>query len=123
MKLLIAEHQPQIISALHLLIGQEKDITLVGDVHSSELLMDTIKEESPHILLLNWELPLFNPFLLLPRIKLLYPSLFIVAISGRPETRGDALALGVDLFFHRFERVENLLESLRGLPCSKTLHE
>lgn len=119
MKLLIAEHQPHIISALHLVIGQEKDITIVGDVHTSELLMGTIKEESPHILLLNWELPHFNPYLLLPRIKLLYPSLIIVAISGKPEIRDDALALGVDLFFHRFERVEELLERLRGFLLSK----
>lgn len=115
MKIMIAEYQPQIVSALELVVAQEKDICLVGEVHSSNTILEKVKDLSPDVLFLNWELPGFNPFIIIPRIKFLFPSLKIVALSGRPEVREEAMALGVDIFFHRFERVGELLEKLRGI--------
>lgn len=119
MKIMIAEYQPQIVSALQLVVEQEEDVRLVGEIHSTESIMDRIKELDPDVLFLNWELPSINPFIIVPRIKLLFPLLTIVAISGRPEVREEAMALGVDIFFHRFERVGDLLEKLRGLVKNK----
>lgn len=112
MKILIADYQPQMISALRLLVAQNPKEWTVAEVNQASHLMKTVTDLTPDVLLLNWELPGFDPFFLIPRLTFLYPSLMIVAISGRPEVREEAMALGVHLFFHRWERIHDLLEKI-----------
>lgn len=121
MEIIIADYQPQILSALRLMVEQYPNTSIVAEVNKGDTILELVKEKTPDLLLLNWELPGLNPVMQIPQLSLRFPSLFIVAISGRPEEKGEAMALGVDLFMHRWQRIDDLLGKMREMRNVKEM--
>jgi DNA-binding NarL/FixJ family response regulator len=119
-RVLIADDQPQVRSALRLLLGQEPGVTVVGEAEDAEQALKLATGRQPDLVLLDWELP-GRPAAdasagtgqrLLPALRARRPCLKVVALSGRPEARRAALAAGADAFVSKGDPPEQLLAAL-----------
>ena len=109
MRVLIADDQPQVRSALRLLLEQEVGVMVVGEADNAEQALELTKEQRPDLVLLDWELPGHNDASALAELRAAWPGLVVIALSGRPEARQAALAAGVDAFVSKGYPPERLL--------------
>lgn len=115
MRVLLADDQVEIRSGLRLLLDQEPEVEVAGEVSAIDGLLASTREARPDVILLDWELAGLRVAEHLPVLRSLRPGLRIVALSGRPESRRDALASGADAFVSKGDQPERLLAALRGL--------
>jgi two-component system response regulator DesR len=124
MRVLIADDEAKVRSALRLLLEQESYLEVVGEVGSIEGLLPLVKAIRPQVLLLDWELLGVHGEELVPDLRALRPDLVLVALSGRPEARRTALEAGADAFVSKGDPPESLLASIRyGCACAVSLPE
>lgn len=114
MRILLADDQPHIRSALRLLLDQEPNLNVVGEAIDAETLCTQIQVTQPDLLLLDWELPGWPETDLLAILRFLYPRLLIIALSGQIEAREAALSAGVDFFVSKCHPPAQLLSTLRA---------
>jgi len=125
-RVLLADDQEKVRSALRLLIEQELGFFVVGEADAADELLRSILKTYPQIVLLDWELPGLPDAHKLDALRLLNPHLKIIALSGAPEARKSALAEGVDGFISKSEPPDKVLQALyfvhdkvwRSLPQS-----
>jgi DNA-binding NarL/FixJ family response regulator len=60
MRVLLADDQPALRSAVRFLLEQEPDLSIVGEVGDVAGLMERVAALHPDLLLLDWELPGLN---------------------------------------------------------------
>lgn len=117
MRILLADDQPALRSAVRFLLEQEPDLSIVGEVGDVAGLMERVAALHPDLLLLDWELPGLNAVRSARHvINFLYaecPDLHIIVLSGRPEVGLLALAVGADSFVSKADPPERLLAALR----------
>jgi two-component system response regulator DesR len=113
MRILLADDQEKVRSALKLFIEQEGGFCVVGEAITASDLLHNIIRTNPQVVLLDWELPGLpdSPYKLNP-LRLVAPDLKIIALSGVPEARKSALAEGADGFVSKSEPPENVLRAL-----------
>jgi len=115
MLVLLADDQAKVRSALRLLLEQEADIEILGEAVDTTGLLDWAKASCPDVVLLDWELPGLPASEVLGLLRLRRPGLRVIALSGRPTTRQDALAAGADAFVSKGEPSECLLKALGAI--------
>ena len=117
MRVLLADDQADLRSALRLLLEQEPGVELVGEVADVDTLLSQVEISHPDLLLLDWELPGLPADAgrrLLAVLHMCRPFLQVIVLSGRPESNRSALAAGADLFVSKTEPPDRLLAVLRG---------
>jgi CBS domain-containing protein len=113
MHVLLADDQPQVRSALRLVLDHEPEMQVVGEVTNAETLLTQTRTIHPDLILLDWELPGLAMKNLLPSLRKDSPYLLIIALSGQLEARQNALEAGADGFVSKGDPPERLLEILR----------
>jgi DNA-binding NarL/FixJ family response regulator len=117
MRVLIADDQPQVRSALRLLLEQEPGLTVIADAASATTLLAQADRLHPDLILLDWELPGRPAEELLAIVREIYPQIVVVALSGRLGARPAALAAGVDAFVSKGDPAEHVLDTLHALAA------
>lgn len=112
MKVLLADDQIKVRSALRLLLEQQTDVEILGEAVDSTGVLDWIRVACPDVILLDWELPGLQTTQLVGAVREICPGVRTVAMSGRPESRTAALAAGVDVFVSKGEPPERLLSGI-----------
>ena len=115
MRVLLADDRAEIRSGLRLLLDQEPDLEVAGEVAEIDGLLALTRETRPDVILLDWELAGLLIAQHLPLLRSFRPGLRIIALSERPESRQAALASGADAFVSKGDQPEHLLIALRGL--------
>jgi len=123
MKVLLADDQVEIRSALRLLLDQRPGLTVTGEAVDEEDLIDKARETRPDLVLLDWELPAHGRFhgrcgsaiKLMSSLRAVCPGVKVIALSGRPEAQAEALSAGAEMFVSKGEPPERLLEALRAV--------
>lgn len=115
MRVLLADDQPQVRSALRLLLEHEAEMQVVDEVTNTEDLLAQAQATSPDVLLLDWELPGLPATILLATLRKGYPHLAVIALSGQLEARRAALAAGADAFISKSDPADQLLTILREM--------
>jgi DNA-binding NarL/FixJ family response regulator len=113
MRVLVADDQARVRSALRLLLDQEPDICICGEASDAWVLLDQVKATGPDLVLLDWELPGSQAGEVLRTLRQSHPALRVVALSGRPEARRAALLAGADGFVSKGDPPEELVRVLR----------
>jgi DNA-binding NarL/FixJ family response regulator len=117
MRVLLADDQPALRSAVRFLLEQEPNVAIIGEATDVSGLIDRVAELHPDLLLLDWELPgLTSTRSVRDVINYLYascPNLQIIVLSGRPEASRHALAVGAGAFVSKADPPERLLAALR----------
>ena len=119
MRVLLADGQSRVRSALRLLLDQHPGIHILGEAMDATGLADWIKAARPDLVLLDWELPGLDaghhsslPPRSVPALRELCPGLAVIALSSRPEARLQALAAGADAFVSKGDPPEALLAAI-----------
>jgi len=128
MRILLADDQAKVRSALRLLVEQELGLNVVGEALEVEDLLAQVRADCPDLVLLDWELPdrrAGDPSKapgpgsrqgrgkeLLSSLRTLRPHLLVVALSSQPEARQSALAAGVNAFVSKGDPPEQLLTTI-----------
>lgn len=115
MRVLLADDQIEVRLALKILLGQESGLDIVDETGELANLLIKTKESRPDLVLIDWELSNLRVSDMIPVLRYLHPELRIIAMSGRPEASGAAIAAGVDAFVSKGENSEKLLEAINGL--------
>ena len=112
-RILVADSDLRVRSALHILLLQEPEPVLVAECPDLEGLVEQLHAFEPHLVLLDWDLPgrparalLFGRNATPVRPKL-------IVLSQRPEARQMALAIGADDFVYKGDPPETLLAACR----------
>jgi DNA-binding NarL/FixJ family response regulator len=111
MRVLIADDQPSVRSALKLVLEQQ-NIDVAGDVSDSGELLAWFKTNQADLLLLDWELPDQPAKIIIPILRAQHPSLAVIVLNSRQQTRVEALAAGADGFVSKCDPPEYLLSLL-----------
>ncbi|MFN2226480.1 MAG: response regulator transcription factor [Anaerolineae bacterium] len=112
MRIIVADDQAKVRSALRLALEQEPEVEILGEAVDSTGLLDWVKAVCPDLVLLDWELPGLPPTALLPLLHYYCPGLKMVALSSQPQARRAALAAGADAFVSKGDPPEQLLATL-----------
>jgi two-component system invasion response regulator UvrY len=113
MRILLADDQPRVRFALRTLLERQPGLEVVGEAHSGQDLRDQIDPAQPDLVLLDWELPGERALDTLSSLRTTYPTLRVIALSGRSEARQAALQAGVDAFVSKSDPPERLLSAIR----------
>lgn len=114
MKILLADDNPEVRSALRLLLEQEPILAMVMEVADTQGLLAHLSENCPMIVLLDWELPGLHNSDFLKRVRSRCPGIIVIALSSKFEARQEALAARVDAFISKAEPPEQILSTLRS---------
>jgi DNA-binding NarL/FixJ family response regulator len=130
MRVLVADDQTAVRSALRRLFNEEPGLIVVGEVCRADELLDQAIATQPDLVLLDWELPGLSTTAraepmpvgqveharhhLLVILHALHSRPKVVALSGRPEASQTALVAGVDAFVSKADPPERLLTTLRA---------
>jgi len=113
-RVLIADNHPQVRSALRLLLQEELDVIVVGEASDLEQALELADLEEPDLMLLDWELLAQDGATALTGLRTTFPGLAVIALSGRPRARREALAAGADAFVSKGDPPERLLTSVHN---------
>ncbi len=111
MKVLIADDEASVRSALRLTLEQN-GMSVAGEVVNSDEMMDWLKANDAHLLLVDWELPGKPVSRVIPSIRSQNPALSIIVMNSRPQTRPTALAAGANGFVCKGDPPEYLLDAM-----------
>ena len=112
MKILLADDNPEVRSALRLLLEHEPIQVMVMEVADTQSLMAHLSENCPMIVLLDWELPGLHNSDFLMRVRSRCPKTRVIALSSKFEARQEARAARVDAFISKAEPPERILSTL-----------
>ena len=120
MRVLLADKQTKVRSALRLLLEQEPGLSVVGEAAEAEDLLAQVEATQPDLVLLDWELLDQGGAATLAGLRAARPGLVVIALSGRSEARQAALAAGADAFVSKGDPPERLLTTLRAVGTGST---
>jgi DNA-binding NarL/FixJ family response regulator len=124
MRILLADDQAKVRSALRLLLEHEPELEILGEAVDATGLLDWLKVADPDVLLLDWELPGLSAAKLVQQMRSHRPGLQVIALSGLPEARQPALAAGMHAFVSKGDPPEVLIGTIHA--CCRheaTIHE
>jgi len=116
MRVLLADKQPKVRFALHTLLKQQPDVTVLGEALDTASLLDQVERCRPDLVLLDWSLPGHNAAEFLVRLRRNHPNLCVIVMSGRPESGRIALAAGADAFVSKADPPDRLLDAINNCP-------
>jgi DNA-binding NarL/FixJ family response regulator len=109
---LIADSRSHARSAMRLLLAQEPDVVVVGEAADVDTAIAAIAVCRPDVVLLDWSLSKQNGNSAVNDLRAASPESFVIALSGLPEARQEALAAGVDSFVSKGDPPEKLLAAV-----------
>jgi len=119
MKILIADDESKVRSALKFILNQDPAAAIIGEAEDAIQLVNMVRQYNPDLVLLDWELPGLS--LQVPIIELLHAirsDLSIIILSGDIHARKDSLAAGANCFICKSDPPEKLLESIQSCQIS-----
>jgi two-component system response regulator DesR len=119
MRVLLADAQDKVRSALRLVIDQEPDFKVVGEVTDPDQLLDSIDKYQPDILLLDWELLRSEKQATLKSLAMKDPQLYVIAMSACIMSQKEAIAAGAQAFVRKVDPADTFIISLRNLAEQK----
>ena len=116
MRVLIADDQVWLRSALRLLLEHEANIEVVGEAGTLRSLPALIARLHPDLLFLDWQLPGLDTNgarqHLTQVLRASDPQLYIIALTGDDKAQNSVL-LGADAFVNRAESPDRILTTVR----------
>lgn len=109
MRVLLADDEARVRMALRLLLEQEGQMEIAGEAEDVDGLLRETQVGQVDLILLDWELPGLRADRLFPLLRLATPKRSIVAMSGQPQARAEALASGADGFISKVDPAERVL--------------
>lgn len=122
MRVLLADDQVWLRSALRLLLEHEANVEVVGEAENIRTLPLFVNRLRPDLLFLDWQLPGLDidsaRQRLLDTMRAIVPHLYIIALTNDDNAKS-CLWLGADAFVNKAEPPERILTVLRQVASRK----
>jgi DNA-binding NarL/FixJ family response regulator len=118
MRILLADDEARVCSALKLMLEHQPGLQVVGEVGEAHSLLAEVRATQPDLLLVDWELPGLPASTLFPALRDLVPTLIIVVLSSRPHVSHAAALAGADAFVSKVDPPEKVLAAVRQYSLS-----
>jgi two-component system response regulator DesR len=120
-RIMIAEDQGMMRSALAALLDLEDDLTVVAEVSRGDEVLGEAARNMPDVILLDIELPGRNGLDVIPELVAALPECAIIVVTtfGRPGYLKRALEAGARGFLVKDDPVEELAESIRSVRAGR----
>ena len=115
MRILIADDEPRVRSALRLLLRQESDSSEIYEAGDGEAMMRCAAKRHLDLVIMDWNLPKTGGYTALKALRAAQPDVAIIVLNSRSETRHTALATGADAFVSKGDPPERLLATIAML--------
>lgn len=128
LRILVADDQWDVRSALQLLLSHETSMLIVGQARNALELSNCLKQTSPDLVLLDWELPGLDtpgtracspsdqdPLMTIDDLQEQFPGVKLIALSCRLEARAEAMEDKIDAFISKVDPPEVVLQTLNSL--------
>ena len=112
MRVILADDQTDVRSAMRLLLEEAHGISIIGEVCTMSDLVRQVKINTPDLILLDWELPGIKAQDVVAFLGTQYPHLAVIALSSSPQARRAALETGVLAFVSKSDPPESLLNAI-----------
>jgi DNA-binding NarL/FixJ family response regulator len=112
MRILLADSQVKVRFALRVLLERQPGVEVIGEAASAEELLARAAALCPDLVLLDWTVAGAVAPRIVRALRRDCPDVEVIALSGRPEMRGAALAAGVDAFVSKGNPPEHLLAAI-----------
>jgi DNA-binding NarL/FixJ family response regulator len=119
MRVLVADNDARVRSALHMLLKQEPGEAVIAESSDLDSMAVQMREFRPELVLLEWELPGRAAAALLIALSGLEVRPRVIVLSGRSDARKMALALGADSFVYKGDPPDQLLLAYRQNMCAR----
>jgi DNA-binding NarL/FixJ family response regulator len=116
-RVLLADDDPKVRSALRLLLENEPDMAIVGECATAEGLVDQVRATQASLVLLDWDLPGLHIGGVIHRLRTTFPRCCLLALSGRPEQAAEAVEAGLSGFVSKGDPPDSLLAALSQARC------
>ncbi len=113
-RVLIADHEPEVRQALRLLCEQGFNLTVAADVSDGAELLASVGTAQATILLMEWDLPGIDSPALIKHLHL-DQTLKIIVLGNGPEMRSQALNAGAWGFAYKGAPPDELIALLQSL--------
>jgi len=114
-RVLLADDEPSVRSALRLILEQQADIEVAGEANDADNLLKWLTANRTDVLLVDWELPGISGKELVTILHTLAPEMQIIVLNSSPQTRQPALQAGARDFVSKGEPPEVLLAALENM--------
>ena len=115
MRILLADNRSRVRFALRSLLEEQSGLMVVGEVSDCQELLAQAEADCPDLVLVDWDLPGMAAVDLLPVLRKICPGLPVIALCGRPEVEGAALAAGAQAFVSKAGPPEPLLVAIQDV--------
>ena len=112
MRVIVADDQVEVRSAIRLLMEEKAGLDVVGEAYDTETLIKLVKTTRPDLVILDWELAEAKPGEALEVLRGLKPDLAVFVLSSRPQVQIAALKAGARAFVCKSDPPESLLKAL-----------
>ena len=113
-RFLLADDNPDLRSALRLMLETRLNAPLVFETDEQASLIDQSMAHQPDCLILDWELPGLDDPKCLTALRDLLPELKIIVISARPEA-AEGSAAYADAFICKTDPPSEILQAIHHL--------
>jgi DNA-binding NarL/FixJ family response regulator len=112
MRVIVADDQIEVRSAIKLLLEEKAGIQVVGEAPNTETLLQLVTTVQPDVVILDWELAESKPGEAMNTLSDSKPHLSVIVLSSRPQVRNSALKAGARIFVCKSDPPESLLKAL-----------
>jgi len=119
--ILLADGEPKVRSALKLLLDHNPYIGSVHQVENISELLAYLPNTCPDVLLIDWGF-FVKTSNILPTIQFFCPAMHVIALSGNPDDRQEALLSGANSFISKADPPDDLLTIIESLWKEKREH-
>lgn len=114
MRILLADHHPQALRALRLMLHEVPELDLVGEAENADILLELADELAADLVLVDWDLPGEPIESLIAELRALDASLIVIVMSAKDEFGRRPLRAGADAFVSKQDEPRWLLDTLRN---------
>ena len=113
MRVVLADDETEVRSALRLLLEEKSGVTLVAEAANETEMIAAVSASHPDLVLLDWELAPRGGGALLATLRATWPTLIVIVLSSRPQAGLEALAAGANAFVCKTDPLEQVLAAVR----------
>ncbi len=112
MRIILADHHPQALWALKMLLSEGSEYTITGDAVDTDGLLALTRADPPDLVLMDSDLPGRSILETIDELRAIKPRPIIVVMGSKPEAGRMLLKAGADAFVSKSDHPEWLLETL-----------
>src|SRR5436309_4577353 len=120
-RVLVVDDHRMFAEALEMLLAGEQDVEIAGVVGTGEEALEVVARVSPHVVLMDIDLPGIDGIEATRRIRELSPSTEVVIITAyqEPAVMARAIEAGACGFVHKTQTADQLVGVIRGAAAGE----